>query len=158
MKEIQERQSIHSEASNSFDCTKIQAKDMLSKENFTGKALMTAEQELRVRVQYSLQERLAHVATAEEKRGLPPSPENRLPLGLDPQRYSGLGGCRSCVYDERRANALAHEADKYSQLASVAKDLGDHELAVQHSRKAQSYAQQALPHLQSIANRHPDRS
>lgn len=81
----------------------IQGLDQFShqqqREQLKGKAPMTAEQELREQAIHSRQDRIASLDTAEERRGLPPSTENHLPLGLHPERFPGVGGCRDCVFD-----------------------------------------------------------
>jgi hypothetical protein len=63
------------------------------------------------------------------------------------------GGCRQCQIDDAHITQLANQADLYSRLAITARDLGDHELAIQHSATARNYAQDALQIQQRMRER-----
>ena len=143
MKEIRETQAGSSAMSQSLDITQAQAR-----EQRTDKAPLTREHQLREQVLNASQDRLAHMATAEERRGLPPAPENQLYLGRDPQRYGGLGGCGQCSNDQRTIGAQARARNTSERRAS------DAARAVREARNvsdANEARREQLLHLTKVA-------
>ena len=160
MKEIRETQAGSSAMSQSLDITQAQAR-----EQRTDKAPLTREHQLREQVLNASQDRLAHMATAEERRGLPPAPENQLYLGRDPQRYGGLGGCNQCDSDARAIGALtgnmntsnrkAAESERAVKSASNSSDANEaRREQLRHLTNASEYQNRIRNLRQAIAARH----
>ena len=93
MREIHETPASSSATSHSLDVTQLQAQEQRSGELRADKAPLTATDNLIAHVMHDYRDFRAHLETAEERRGLPPAPENQLYLGRDPQRYAGIAGC-----------------------------------------------------------------